>query len=79
VPLVRVRVAARPDPHRLRAAIEDALTGRPASAGPETAVGAAVASALRAAGVPAPPAAAVPEGNSPAGDGPAETGVVPCR
>ncbi|GAA0712561.1 hypothetical protein Drose_13530 [Dactylosporangium roseum] len=42
-----VAVDAVPDPHRLRAAVADALAGRPLGAGPEAQVGRAVAAAVR--------------------------------
>jgi hypothetical protein len=42
-----VEVSAVPDPHRLRAAIADALAGRPLAPGPEAQVARSVADAVR--------------------------------
>jgi hypothetical protein len=45
-PQLTVEVSDRPDPHRIRAAIEAALAGRVAGAGPEAEIGRAVAAEL---------------------------------
>jgi hypothetical protein len=59
LPSLTVRVAATPNPHGLRMAIEGALAGRLVGAGPESAVAWAIADAVRLAAA-APVASAPP-------------------